>query len=329
MQQSAKELKVTVFLRIHDRSNFYKEALNSILDQDCQRDAIRLVVLTNLEDVAEYFRNFADIDNSVYYYQTGSEGEVLYRGIESSSGPILCFLDDDDLWAKERVSVILEAFKNNPKLGYFHNSVEPFSDDSVKVQRKIYERKSNNDLLYVDNVDKHRMIRKITEYYPDFNLSSICILRDVIVKHLDDLPRVSTSPDTFFYFCALDSAFDLLLDSRALTLYRHHSKILSTSNARNSKWNVDVFESHQTLLNVFSGGGPLLKNIAVRRYVLTKIQISLISLDIPRKTRIKYFIEYLRIFLYFLIPVDFLVLSLCALSIFDKGLGKRIYHNFM
>lgn len=329
MERKTVGLKLTVLLRIHSRTQFFRSAFESILGQTYDASMLEIIILTNLTEVSEYFSNFNNLNLAIYNYKDSTEGEVLWEGISRSSGEVICFLDDDDLWKEERLQTVHHLFMEHKGVGYYHNSVEPFNDLSNNVERKQYEVVRGKRNLYVKNSEKWRLIRRITGYYPDFNMSSICIRRDIISKRLGQLRKMKSSPDTFIYFCALESECDFFLDSTQLTFYRHHGLNLTKNNTVNEDWNEVIVTSHAFLVDAFAGINEQIKNLAQRRLALTKIQVSLRSKVPSKKQALHYSVEYLRIFFSFLIPIDAFVLFLLILSILDHNFAQKIYFKYV
>ena len=318
-------LTISIILRIHNREDFYKEAINSIIEQNYDKENFELIIVTNLLEAVEYLKKFVELNYSVCFYKDGTEGEVLYSALTIAKGSIICFLDDDDLWSKGRLLTVSNTFSKFNNLGYFHNSVLPFNGNKFIEVRKKYEDIPKHGNLYVNNLVKSREIRKIIEYYPDFNMSSISIDKKILKNHLEDLKLITTSPDTFLYFCALESDYDLFLSTEPMTFYRHHDLNLTTNDTKNKKWNNSIIKSHEIMLSIFNSNDIFLQKLILRRVLLTKIQDSLRSNNISRRIILKYCAEYLRILLSLFITVDVLVLGLAIFSIFNHSTAQRVY----
>lgn len=329
MQTVINEPKITIILRVHNRVKYYREALKSILEQDYEKNLMEIIVLTNIPSVLVFFNSFDLILTRVYFYENETEGEVLYKGLLLSRGDVISFLDDDDIWMSNRISEIANLFKNFSNVGYYHNSVIPFIDNDSLLRRKKYETLPKHGSLYVKNSDKSSLIRRLTGYYPDFNLSSICVRRSIVSLRIEDLKIVPTSPDTFLYFCAMESNADLFIDSKSLTYYRHHNLNLTANRPENLKWYDSILKSHTILRELFASSSVLLDKLTLRRLMLTNIQNSLMLSGTPRRVIFKNSIRYLTIFLYFLIPVDAYVFTLNTVSIFSHWFAQRIYFRFV
>ncbi|EQD33717.1 glycosyltransferase [mine drainage metagenome] len=116
MENESANLKLTVILRIHGRNQYYKSAINTILNQTFNASLLEIIILTNLKEVSEYLSSFNNLNVHIYLYKKATEGEALWEGIKLSNGDVICFLDDDDLWRKDRLQVIMNVFDEFHKL---------------------------------------------------------------------------------------------------------------------------------------------------------------------------------------------------------------------
>jgi hypothetical protein len=160
-------------------------------------------------------------------------------------------------------------------------------------------------------------------------MSSISIDKKILINHWEDLKNIITSPDTFLYFCALESSCDLFLSTDFLTFYRHHDLNLTSNNTKNKKWNNSIMESHERMLAIFNTKGTYLEMLILRRLLLTKIQDSLKSKNVSRKAILKYSVEYLRILFTFYIKVDIFIIGLALFSIVNHRIAQQVYLKFV
>lgn len=131
----------------------------------------------------------------------GKIGEFLAEGIRMSRGEVICFLDDDDIFTREKLYHVNRIFSNK-RIAYLHNYSKFKKEDS------LYSR------LFLP---------------PDFNMSSISIKKAIALTYLDKLNLIETGPDTFFYSLALCSGEVIKTTRKRLTIYRLHNKNTSMS----------------------------------------------------------------------------------------------------
>ncbi len=178
---------ISVIITVYKRKEFYKEAIESALNQTLDKKYYEIIVV-----------HYIDIDRinyeNVRYIQCDdlNIGAQLAIGIENAKGNIISFLDDDDKFLPEKLEFVYNTFKDS-NVVYLHNS---FITNIPNFK--------NND--------------------PFFNMSCISIRKEIINKNID---KINTLPDLFMYYSALNSKKRIILSEIKLTFYRFHKKNVS------------------------------------------------------------------------------------------------------
>jgi glycosyltransferase involved in cell wall biosynthesis len=128
--------KISVILPAYNAGKYIGEALQSIADQTVPVYEIIVVDDGSTDHTREVVSDFP----VRYIYQTNQgTAAALNAGIEQSSGDYLAFLDADDTWMPQRLSLQLQAFENDSSLdmvfGFMQQFISP--ELSVEEQNKI------------------------------------------------------------------------------------------------------------------------------------------------------------------------------------------------
>ena len=104
---------VSVIIPTYNRGWILKEAVDSVLSQDC--NGFELIVVDdgstdNTQDVLYPYRGKI----KVIRQENKGVSAARNKGIASSSGTYIAFLDSDDLWLPGKLEAQLEFFRNNP-----------------------------------------------------------------------------------------------------------------------------------------------------------------------------------------------------------------------
>lgn len=205
--------KATVLITAYERKNFVIQAINSVLNQTINNFDI-LVVLSNTfhKDMFQEYNNRIKI---IIDRDANDKCDLLATGIKNIDTDIIMFLDDDDLYVKNKVEKIINIFENDHSIGFIHNNYEKIYENS---NIDLNDSKLNNDggILYIKSVQE--ALRNDC----DSNTSSISIKKDIITKYLPILRSINGSDDTFFLYCALDSRKGIVQLRNKLTMYRIH-----------------------------------------------------------------------------------------------------------
>lgn len=107
---------ITVLITCHNLERYIGEAIESVLSQDYEGPVEVLVVDdASTDKSATVIRNYP----SVVYLPTPANLGVLMatvHGLRHASGEVVFFLDGDDVWRKDKLSLCMERFNRDPKL---------------------------------------------------------------------------------------------------------------------------------------------------------------------------------------------------------------------
>lgn len=220
---------ISVVIISHSRKEFILDAFRSVIEQTFPRDRFEVVVVKNYED--------EEIDGELQANQAKlvlelkeSFGAKIASGIENSTGRTICFLDDDDIWSKEKLETVYTLFQS-PDVVYYHNS-QLFVDSELKPLEKDLlpsELGKMNEIgrLEISKDSGKRKLGLIYSASSDFNLSSISVSREFIQKFNSVIGAFDSTLDSLIFYLAFGSGSKLILDSRQLTSYRKHQNNIS------------------------------------------------------------------------------------------------------
>ncbi|MEM0135907.1 MAG: glycosyltransferase family A protein, partial [Thermoplasmatales archaeon] len=125
---------ISVIVSAHDRKKYLKEALGSCLNQTLPRNQYEIIVVKNFID--EEIDKFIQENHLLSVFTENTTlGQKMAAGIERSSGSIICFLDDDDKFVRDKLTYVSDAFKTINNLGYFHNALITI-DETGEILKK-------------------------------------------------------------------------------------------------------------------------------------------------------------------------------------------------
>jgi glycosyltransferase involved in cell wall biosynthesis len=130
---------ISVVIPVHNGERYLAAAIQSVLDQ--RHAGLELLVIDNAstDATADVARSFS----SIHYFHLAEKGlcNALNHGLERCRGPLLGFLDADDLWTPNRLAVQLEAFAGDPAVemvfGYVEQFISPELDEADKAKLSI------------------------------------------------------------------------------------------------------------------------------------------------------------------------------------------------
>lgn len=128
---------VSVIIPTHNRCNYLKEALESVIAQSYSNLEIIVIDNNSLYETQKIIKKFKDT-RIKYKRLKENMGAAFARneGLKMSNGDYIAFLDDDDLWFPQKTEIQLEKFKNSSgQVGLIYAwSANFINDNSDKIK---------------------------------------------------------------------------------------------------------------------------------------------------------------------------------------------------
>lgn len=211
---------ISVIIVAHNRKEFLKFAIESVLEQTLEKKLYEIIVIKNFED--QYSDQLIK-EKRIIGIKTSNEslvGEDLAIGLETARGEIITFLDDDDTFVKNKLDIIYEIFMKNREIVYYHNlQIFRSSDGSKTPNFKNFQACYDTNYLIIKF---KKLVRKYTLGTLLFNISSISIRKSHYVKYVEALKSLANHTDDFFFFIGLNDYGKYYFDKRKLTIYLRH-----------------------------------------------------------------------------------------------------------
>lgn len=246
--------KISVIITAYNRTDFLLTAITSVLHHGTDKFGLEVIVVSNRDfSIGEtlYGTNIRKI------IMEGSIGEFLSEAIESATGDIIAFLDDDDIWTENKIRRLAYVF-SDMRVIFYHNMYS-YIDSHGNPMKYVRKTEKNNfdafksSLVFNFSSDP-KQLREAIERRADFNLSCIAVRRYFALEYVDTLKMITSAPDGFFFWTALLSKGNLYIDNLKLTQYRVHQLNVSGSRSYEDKVKelhreIRTFELLNSLLN--------------------------------------------------------------------------------
>jgi len=107
-------MKVSVIIRTANRENYLKDCLKSLYVQTYKNFEVIIVndghCLKNLLETSEY------LPENIKYIKTpriNNRSSSANTGLKNTTGDLVCFLDDDDIFYSHHIQTLVNEFKND------------------------------------------------------------------------------------------------------------------------------------------------------------------------------------------------------------------------
>lgn len=131
-------IKVSVVIPVYNGSRYIGEAIQSVLNQTYQNFEIIVVDDASIDQTSQVIGQFDDA-RIKYIRHENNRGSNYARqtGISASSGEIIAWLDQDDIFHEEKLQSHVDFLINRPEVGFTYNDRFELNHASTTI-RDIY-----------------------------------------------------------------------------------------------------------------------------------------------------------------------------------------------
>lgn len=265
-QTTCNKIFISVIITAFKRREFLLEAIKSALNQTLDRRYYEIIVIKDYEDPT--IDQFIKKNNIKSLLINSNIGSYLRAGLEEAQGEIVSFLDDDDLFLKNKLKLVYNIFKSK-NIVYYHNAFIFINEKGEMINRKAQG--------------------------VDYNASSISIKKNIV--NLYEIEKMYDNPDIFFYLSALESNRKILSGKEKLTYYRYHESSSNTRNMNEKEFNYNkVHKIDKMLDNLY-----IFQKIFISKKAVSHINWAITNLQIAKypyndsihiENKINYFIHF-------------------------------------
>ncbi|MEM0136530.1 MAG: glycosyltransferase [Thermoplasmatales archaeon] len=220
-------LFMSVIIIAYRRKQFLLQAVKSVLEQDYGREHFEVIVVKAFLDneIDEFLSEHGVMS---IYSDTESYGKSISEGLLKCKGDIVLLLDDDDMFRKDKLSMINKVFRENLNLTVAINSFKPIGDQervnaSIENFHKAERMLINKIGLVIwdfNSYDK-RLMSKVGIF---FNSSRISFRKELIPYLNGLIERISFMCDSVPAAIAMVNRMSIASVPDELTLYRIHNE---------------------------------------------------------------------------------------------------------
>ena len=223
-------MKISVVIMAYNRKNYLKYAIDSVINQTLSTNSFEILLLRNFHD--DEIDKMC-VENKIKDLLTPNIpiGEYLSIALKNSTGDVLCFLDDDDVFENNKLDVVYAEFNNNPNLVYMRNDWSLIDSNG----NQIFQRRKVRALTNA-NIEKFNVAHAIKKVGLEFrwNMSCISVRKDIFIGFEDYLSKIISGQDIIVFYIAASKNGTMARCKRPLTRYRIHgdsmTKVKGPSN---------------------------------------------------------------------------------------------------
>lgn len=210
---------VSILINNYNYGRFLGAAIDSALAQTYPNIEVIVVDDGSTDNSAEVIQSYGNRIVPILK-ENGGQASAFNVGFQRSQGEIICFLDSDDLFTKEKVDRIVAIFCDTHAAKWAFDVVREF-DDQNGLQA------SSGGTQHTETIDIQRLIRSGSCPYVPTATSGLCFRRELLQKILPMPEAIRITSDGYLKWTAMSCSPGVLIHSQ-LTLQRIHGANLYT-----------------------------------------------------------------------------------------------------
>jgi glycosyltransferase involved in cell wall biosynthesis len=120
---------ISVIIPVYNGARYVAAAIDSVLSQTYDEREIIVIDDGSTDETAEVVALYPE---ARYIFQENAGiGAARNNGVGEARGQFLAFLDSDDLWTKDKLSLQMQAIQSNSQIDVLYGHVEQFQSPDV------------------------------------------------------------------------------------------------------------------------------------------------------------------------------------------------------
>ena len=206
---------VTVLIDTYNHERFIEQAIVSVLEQDFPPSEMEILVVDDgsTDGTPEIVRKFS-ARLRLLRKENGGQASAFNAGIPEARAPIVAFLDGDDWWARNKLTLVTEALNADPSVGIVGNGIIMVQLDGSTESEVLRD----NFRFQANSIAGARLFRLRKSF---LGTSRMTIRRDLLAR-IGPVPEILgvQADEYLFTLAAVLMNAQVLPD--AVTYYRFH-----------------------------------------------------------------------------------------------------------
>lgn len=225
---------VSVIMPAYNSEKYIGKSIESVLAQDYGKFELIIVDDGSKDGTKSIVEQYAKNDIRIKLLEQANQGVSVARnkGLDTATGEYVAFLDSDDLWDADNLSVMVQAAECT-KSGFVCASMDIINADGTK-QKANTAYKDGELMDFVTNNNEIRFFGGI---------GSVIIRRDILEKYHIRFDRGIAIMEDIGFYIKIFSVTNLKAVPRVMAHYCKHDNSATTAAYNPQKWegSVEIF----------------------------------------------------------------------------------------
>ncbi|RZJ52364.1 MAG: glycosyltransferase, partial [Flavobacterium sp.] len=216
---------ISIIMPAYNAESYIKDSVRSVIDQTYSNWELIIIDDGSTDNTAAIVNELVEKDSRIFYYyqENGRQGRARNNAISKSKGFYLAFLDADDLWLPEKLSIqIAEIEQKNADL--------VLSDSYVFQDNEVFDisKKMNipNAVIYDQNaLPEFLRVNKIP-------ILTVLVKKDKVINvgGFSEKPDIQNVEDYHLWLKLLMSDCIFYTSETVLARYRIHNNSVTSAD---------------------------------------------------------------------------------------------------
>jgi len=235
--------KVSVIIPVYNREDRIILSLKSVLNQTYKNLEVIIVDDASTDNTSKILKPFID-NKKVRYYRlrknSGKPSIVRNYGIRKSKGEYIAFIDSDDIWLKDKLTLQFNFIRNSDvELGYVFCDAFVRNSGNKRMERFITQQNFyNNFKNYITRknnygyiLDKQLFFEYLLVDFLVFN-QTVLIKREIILKYSCFNENLTYGEDNDLWMKVARDFSIGYIDKPLFVYVKHEDNLMNNDNAR-------------------------------------------------------------------------------------------------
>ena len=208
---------VSVLIDTYNHERFIEQAIVSVFEQDFPASEREILVVDDgsTDRTPEIVRKF-EPQVRLLRKANGGQASAFNTGIPECEGEIIAFLDGDDWWAPNKLSIVAEALRANPEFGVVGHGLYEVGELGERHFSNVPNRQYSCRLRTLEEANQ------FTELMSFLGTSRLAMRKNVCLRILPLPEQLVIEADEFLVTLAVALSGCIVLEN-PLTNYRLHA----------------------------------------------------------------------------------------------------------
>ena len=237
-------MKMSVIIATYNGEKFIEEQFDSILAQSVQPDEVVITDDGSKDDTREIIRRYIDThglkDSWHLYVNEKNKGYAknFLDGAMLTTGDIVFFCDQDDIWTSDRIRKMSEVMQSNPRINLLCSNLEPF------YYEEDTRRWNEKDLKAMKTDGSLEMCNLTPEYFHLKRSGCTMCIRKTFLERILPYWTANWAHDDFVWKMAVISSSCAILHFISMKR-RMHSGNATVIRVRTREWRIKQLHEYQ------------------------------------------------------------------------------------